>query len=289
MRCRRRKRAIYNEVMGFVYKFCLCFTIGTVAAIALSGFFKAVDANKVEYDNLVDGADYELVILDAEEAIDVAEVDDTVSEVDNEDTYYFTVNENRDKFVEQKVNKFVQTKTLTSEDVYSVEPIYNEQNKMVINSRSEAMCLDIRNKSNWTADDFYKVLNEEMYDLVPVAIKMEDELGVNAIYIIAVGANETGWGKHLVGRYNYFNWTFDGINHFNFNSIDDFAKSSIERYSKYYMNESDYANKLGFTPNCITTEVINTKYAIHLSGGTNWQWSNVVSEIMSMLSARLYK
>ena len=89
------------------------------------------------------------------------------------------------------MNKFVQTKTLTNEDVYSVKPIYNEQNKMVINSRSEAMCLDIRNKSNWTADDFYKVLNEEMYDLVPVAIKMEDELGVNAIYIIAVGANET--------------------------------------------------------------------------------------------------
>lgn len=279
---RYKRSVIYNEVMEFLYKFCVCFTIGTLSAIVLSGFIKEVNANEYESTEYQDYATCELVIIDAEE-------DNADAEVINDNTYHFTDEENRDELIERKANKFVKKKTLTNDEVYSVKPIYNDQNKMVIGSRAEAMCLDIRNKSNWTADDFYKVLNKEMYDLVPVAIKMEDELGINAIYIIAVGANETGWGKHLVGRYNYFNWTFDGINHFNFASIDDFANSSIDRYSKYYMNESDFVSKLGFTPNCITPEVINTKYAMYLNGETNWQWSNVVSEIMSMLSARLYE
>ena len=270
---RYKRSVIYAEIREFICKFCICCTIGVIAALILSSYLNSASAVDAEDDNYI-----ELVIIN-----------DSQKETDHDISEAKTINDNRDELINKKVNKFVQSKTLSKEDIYSVDPVYNDQNKMVISCRAEAMCLDIRNKSNWTADDFYKVLNPEMYDLVPVAIKMENELGINAIYIVAVGANETGWGKYFSGKYNYFNWTFDGKDHFNFNSIDAFANSSIDRYTKYYMHEEDYVNKLGFTPSCITPEVVNTKYALYLNGETNWQWSNVVSEIMSMLSTRLYK
>ena len=195
----------------------------------------------------------------------------------------------RSNAIMEKRNKFVDSKTLTKNDIYCIEPEYTEDNKMIIRSRAEAMCLDTREISNWTADDFYKVVNEEMYNLVPVAIQMEKELGVNAIYIMAIGINETGWGKHMAGRNNYFNWTNDGIRHFNYDDANEFAADTIERYGKYYTSEEYFTKSVGFEPECLTLEVVNTKYAVHLGGGTNWDWSNVIAEVMAMLSTRLYE
>ena len=181
----------------------------------------------------------------------------------------------------------VDSKTINKADVRVIEPKYIDEGKLVIKSAAEAMCLDIRTKSNWTADDFYNMLNEEMYNLVPLAIQMEKELGVNALYTIAVGANETGWGRHMVGKNNYFNWTHDGVYHFKYDSVNEFNEYSIERYEKYYTDESFFSKKLGFTPEFITPEVVNVKYAINPGGGTNWNWSNTVTQIMCDLSYKM--
>ena len=181
----------------------------------------------------------------------------------------------------------VDSKTIERADVRVIEPKYNEDGKLVVKSAAEAMCLDIRTKSNWTADDFYGMLNEEMYNLVPLAIQMEKELGVNALYTIAVGANETGWGRHMAGKNNYFNWTNDGVYHFNYDNVDEFNEYSIERYKKYYTDEAFFSKKLGFTPEFITPEVVNVKYALHSGGGTNWNWSNTVTQIMCDLSYKM--
>lgn len=192
----------------------------------------------------------------------------------------------RESIISTKVNSFITSKTLHPNSIMTIEPYYDSENKMFISSRAESMCLDIREPSNWTADDFYSILNEEMYDLVPVALRLEKEVGINAIYIIAVGANETGWGKSMAGDYNYFNWTNDAVYHFDFDSIDDFADFSIDTYKNYYIHEDFYEAKLGFVPEHITPEVVNVKYALNKDGTTNWQWSNVVCEIMSDLCSR---
>lgn len=194
--------------------------------------------------------------------------------------------QHRESIINTKVNSFVTSKTLHSTDIVAVKPIYDSDGKLFISSRSESMCLDIRTPSNWTEDDFYSILNQEMYDLVPVAIRLEKELGINAVYIIAVGANETGWGKYMAGKYNYFNWTNDAVYHFDFASIEEFSDFSLDTYREYYTDNSFYEAKLGFIPEHITPEVVNVKYALNKDNTTNWQWSNVVSEIMSDLCAR---
>ena len=187
-----------------------------------------------------------------------------------------TINDKKDAFVDQKV--------LREGDINLINPSYCSKNKMIVSSKEEAMLLDIRHRSNWTAQDFYKIVNEEMYGLVDVAISLEEAVGVNAIYTVAVGAAETGWGKHMAGRYNYFNWTNDAINHFNFETLSEFEQFSISAYSKNYIHESFYASKLGFTPMGITPEVVNVRYAINTNGTVNWNWSNKVCEIMNRLS-----
>lgn len=119
---------------------------------------------------------------------------------------------------------------------------------------------------------------------------MERQLGINAVYIIAVGANETGWGKYMAGNNNYFNWTNDGIDHFDFNSIEEFADFSIDTYQRLLCTRGFLQWKGGFcSQSCITPEVVNTKYALNNDGTTNWQWSNTVCDIMSSLSARRTK
>lgn len=225
--------------------------------------------------------------------------DDTINTVENMGTTNPIViqalentvdtNDNRSDVIESKVGSFTTNKSLSNSDIKQVEPVYSEDGKLLIDSRAEAICLDIRTVSNWTADDFYSILNSEMHSLVPVAIEMEKQLGINAVYIIAVGANETGWGKYMAGNNNYFNWTNDGIDHFDFNSIEEFADFSIDTYRDYYVHEDFYSGKLGFVPSCITPEVVNTKYALNSDGTTNWQWSNTVCDIMSSLSARRTK
>lgn len=225
--------------------------------------------------------------------------DDTINTVENMGTTNPIViqaldstvdtNDNRSDVIESKVGSFTTNKSLSNSDIKQVEPVYDVDGKLLIDSRAEAICLDIRTVSNWTADDFYSILNSEMHSLVPVAIEMERQLGINAVYIIAVGANETGWGKYMAGNNNYFNWTNDGIDHFDFNSIEEFADFSIDTYRDYYVHEDFYNGKLGFVPSCITPEVVNTKYALNSDGTTNWQWSNTVCDIMSSLSARRTK
>lgn len=194
----------------------------------------------------------------------------------------------RESIISSKKDCFKLNKTLKESDIKVVEPHYNSDNKLVIGSRAEAVCLDIRTRSNWTEDDFYTVLNDEMKELVPTAIRLENELGVNALYIIAVGANETGWGKYMAGNHNYFNWTNDAIYHFDFDNAQSFSDFSVKTYNKYYIHEDFYSGKLGFTPKHITPEVVNVKYALNPNGKTNWQWTNTVCDIMGELSAKRF-
>ncbi len=157
-----------------------------------------------------------------------------------------------------------------------------EGSKMVISSESEARKLDIRSKSNWSASDFDKVLPARLKCVIPVALRLEKELGINALYTISVAANETGWGQKLAGQNNYFNWSSDGIKSFDFDSIQSFSDYSVKGYKKF-LNTSFYADTVGNTDR-ISVETVNTKYAINRDGSINWEWTRVVASIMKRLS-----
>lgn len=163
---------------------------------------------------------------------------------------------------------------------------YDSEGKMVIESNDEAKNIDIRSYSNWEYEDFERVLPNEMLDLIPTVLKIEKEVGINAVYLMAVAINETGWGKHMSGRYNYFNWSRDGIKYFDFDSLEDFTEHSLNLYKKWYINPEFYKDKLGHLPDKITIEVVNVRYALNRDGSTNWVWSKTVSQVMRMLSER---
>lgn len=164
-----------------------------------------------------------------------------------------------------------------------------EKPKMVIKTSKEARDIDITTPSNWTADDFELIVNKEIKPLIPVAIRMEEELGVNALYLMAVGINETGWGRKMSGRYNYFNWSNDGRRYFGFDSMQHFSDFSTQRYRESYTRPEYYTKKLGKTPDKITIEVVNVIYAVNHDGSTNWQWTKTVSDVMRLLSDRRLK
>ena len=156
--------------------------------------------------------------------------------------------------------------------------------KMVVQSQSVARGMDIRTASNWEASDFEAVVPNEVKDLIPVAIRMEKELGISSLYLVCVGINETGWGKRMSGKHNFFNWTNDGINHFSFNSMDSFAEFSIKSYKASYLNPEFYTERLGYTPDKITMESVNVRYAVNMDGSVNWKWTATVSQLMKKLS-----
>lgn len=156
--------------------------------------------------------------------------------------------------------------------------------RVIINSVREAREYEIWSRSNWTREDFEGIIPSTLMDMVPVALEMEDEIGVSALYLIAVAANETGWGRYMAGENNYFNWSNDGKRYFDFKSLEEFKEFSISSYMRGYSEPAHFKRSYGRLPEKITVEVVNTKYAPYLSGGTNWIWTDTVSRIMKELS-----
>ena len=159
-----------------------------------------------------------------------------------------------------------------------------ESRKMIIKSQSDAKDIDIRSKSNWEESDFEAVVSDKVKCLIPVALRMEKELGINALYLMSVGINETGWGCHMAGHNNYFNWSSDGKTEFSFDSIDSFSDFSVKSYKENYVNPAFYADETGKIPDKITLDVVNAKYAINLDGSVNKDWAETVSQLMKTLS-----
>lgn len=155
---------------------------------------------------------------------------------------------------------------------------YDDYGKLIVSNYDKAASLDIRTESNWTLDDFKLVCkNKEIQSLLPVALRIEKEAGVNALYLVSVAICETGWGKHMAGSYNYFNWSSRGVQ--SFGSIDAFSDYSVDRYKSKYTKTSTYGGVSTITP-----RVVNKIYAINGDGSVNWRWSDHVCSMMVQLS-----
>lgn len=169
------------------------------------------------------------------------------------------------------------------------QPKYDAAGKLVISSMDEAYELDIRTPSNWEREDFIAIVNEELYPLVGKAIKMEKLTGINAVYIVAVGCIETDYGRQLAGKHNYFNWSTDGVYHYNFENMDEFYRYSMYKYMSNYTDAEfyrTYEDIVGEYPETINIKVVNTAYAHYGNGRINWLWSEVLGEVMTTLSSK---
>lgn len=203
------------------------------------------------------------------------EIEDTEIVIDGEKVKTY-----KQSMIDSFVNAETQKKLEELRNAYP-DATYDDYGKLIVDSYETAAGLDIRTKSNWTLEDFQLVCsNSEIQDLLPVALRIEEETGTNALYLVSVAICETGWGKHMAGSYNYFNWSSHGVQ--SFSSIEDFADYSVDRYASKYTKESTYGVSL------ITPRVVNKIYAINGDGSVNWNWSEHVCSMMAQLSkARL--
>lgn len=169
---------------------------------------------------------------------------------------------------------------------YSVSPYYDEDGKLVVKDEKQAKSLDIRVPCNWDYEDFKVAIKPSLYPLIPVVMQIEDETGINALYLISSAAAETGWGTQFAGKNNYFNWSTNGINYYDFETLEEFTEYSSDRYGKSYCDPDFYVPFIdGNTkPDVITPSVVNMAYAKYKDGSINWRWSKEICAIMAGIS-----
>lgn len=130
--------------------------------------------------------------------------------------------------------------------------------------------------SNLTVEQLEKGLLYDLKDYAEVFIKAEKETGVNAVFLSAVSAFESGWAKSNVSssKNNLFGWTSNkGYRYFN--SKEECILYVATKLKELYLTEG------GVYFNGYEVQDINIKY----NGSQHWEDS--VNDIMSQIQNRI--
>jgi len=123
--------------------------------------------------------------------------------------------------------------------------------------------------SELSAEELEKGLHAPLCNYASAFVQAEQESGVNAIFLSAVAAYESGWGKYAPGN-NLFGWGYQ-----NFSSPEECVLEVADKLKKLYLSpDGPYFN--GY-------EVgdVNRKY----NGRASWEGQ--VSLIMSQIENRI--
>lgn len=71
----------------------------------------------------------------------------------------------------------------------------------------EAAALDLTQSSGFSAEELSAGLRGELVPLAADFIAAEAEYGVNAVFLAALAAHESGWGRHCFLPENIFGWS----------------------------------------------------------------------------------
>lgn len=134
---------------------------------------------------------------------------------------------------------------------------------------SEAAEMDLRTPSGLTADELRNGLKKDLVDLAEDFVAAEERYGVNAVFLAALAAFESGWGRHCFRENNIFGWS--GKSFETKSECIDFVASKIAEYylsedGKYYHGTDLYG--------------VNCSY-----NGSN-VWLENVAAIMSKISEK---
>lgn len=129
---------------------------------------------------------------------------------------------------------------------------------------------------------YYDILPETMYPIVDSVCYLEETQDISSMFLLAVAAVETGWGKtfYIPGNNNWFNWTADTIDYQSFDSADECVLYTGEKFQERFFNPEFYAIYGQLVDDCFTVSEVNTRYALNPDLSVNWAWSDVVCEIM---------
>ena len=129
--------------------------------------------------------------------------------------------------------------------------------------------LDLTTKSGFSAEELSKGLLGELSSFSEDFIAAEEKYGVNAVFLAAVAALESGWGKYCFRPNNIFGWS--GKDFETKEECIDFVASKI---SEHYLSEG------GKYYNGKTVSGVNVFY-----NGNDF-WEKAVNEIMLMINRK---
>ncbi len=131
--------------------------------------------------------------------------------------------------------------------------------------------MDLTTPSGLTAEELAAGLRKELPKYAESFIEAEEKYGVNAIFLAAVAALESGWGRHCFRENNIFGWS--GKDFESKEECIDFVASCL---AKNYLSEEGkyYHGK--------TVSGVNTCY-----NGSDF-WENKIPQIMWMIAKKAY-
>ena len=139
-------------------------------------------------------------------------------------------------------------------------------------SKTEALGTDLTIPCGYSANELSKGLSGELYFLAEDFFAAEEKYGVNALFLCAVAALESGWGRYCFRPNNIFGWS--GKDFENKAECVDFVSSKIAEH--YLSDEGKYYNGKNLS-------------GVNVCYNGNVFWETKVAEIMAMISGRIEK
>ncbi len=135
---------------------------------------------------------------------------------------------------------------------------------------SDLALLDLSEKSGVSSEELSLGLSGELVNFAQDFVDAEEKYGVNSVFLCAVAAFESGWGKYCFRKNNIFGW-----NGKDFETISECIDFVASRIAMHYLSEDGkyYHGK--------TVSGVNTCY-----NGTEL-WENKIIGIMSMINRRI--
>ena len=136
----------------------------------------------------------------------------------------------------------------------------------------EAASLDLNTISGFSAEELAAGLKGELANLAEDFVLAEQEYGVNAVFLAALAAHESGWGKHCFKPNNIFGWSGKS-----FDSKSECIAFVASRIAEKYLSEDG---------RCFHGKNL---YGVNVSYNGSKQWVNAVAGIMAKISQMIKK
>lgn len=134
---------------------------------------------------------------------------------------------------------------------------------------AEAAVLDLTEPSGFSAEQLSAGLKGGLSAFAEDFAAAEREYGVNAVFLAALAAHESGWGKHCFKPNNIFGWSGKS-----FDSKSECIDFVASRLAEKYLSEEG---------RCFHGKSL---YGVNVSYNGNESWVNAVAGIMAKISEK---
>lgn len=140
--------------------------------------------------------------------------------------------------------------------------------------------------SNASVDDIYKCLEgTALHELAPVYIEAENLYGVNALFLVGLTAQESGWGTSRRAVEDN-NLTGFGVYSDSSKGINSHTKRGNILMTAKWLKEK-YLTPGAILYNGFGIRDVNVRYCIGVDGNSDFHWSENISKIASESLAKI--